>query len=62
MPLFRRFGVRTSREIERERYALKALRGDFAAIAGHDAPGAALSGERSAAMLRGDPAAVAARP
>lgn len=30
MPLFRRRGVRTAREIARERYALKALRGDFA--------------------------------
>lgn len=30
MPIFRRLGVRTSREIARERYALKALRGDFA--------------------------------
>ncbi len=29
MPLFRRLGVRTSREIEVERIALKALRGDF---------------------------------
>lgn len=29
MPLFRRMGVRTAREIARERYALKALRGDF---------------------------------
>lgn len=29
IPLFRRLGVRTQREIERERYALKALRGDF---------------------------------
>jgi hypothetical protein len=29
MPLFRRLGIRTAREIERERYALKALRGDF---------------------------------
>jgi hypothetical protein len=27
--LFRRLGVRTSAEIEQERYALKALRGDF---------------------------------
>lgn len=32
LPLFRRLGVRTSREIERERYAVKALRGDFAAM------------------------------
>ncbi len=29
MPLFRRLGVRTAREIELERIALKALRGDF---------------------------------
>ncbi len=29
VPFFRRRGVRTSTEIERERYALKALRGDF---------------------------------
>jgi hypothetical protein len=29
MPIFRRLGLRTAREIARERYALKALRGDF---------------------------------
>ncbi|MBN8531285.1 MAG: DUF2892 domain-containing protein [Alphaproteobacteria bacterium] len=29
LPLFRRLGVRTQSEIEREYYALKALRGDF---------------------------------
>ena len=29
LPLIRRLGVRTQREIERERYALKAMRGDF---------------------------------
>jgi hypothetical protein len=29
LPVFRRAGVRTQREIERERYALKAMRGDF---------------------------------
>jgi hypothetical protein len=29
IPLFRRLGVRTQFEIEQERYALKALRGDF---------------------------------
>lgn len=29
MPLFRLLGVRTEREIAAERYALKALRGDF---------------------------------
>lgn len=32
VPLLRRLGVRTRQEIEREKYALKALRGDFAAI------------------------------
>jgi hypothetical protein len=29
MPVFRRFGVRTQREIDNERASLKALRGDF---------------------------------
>jgi hypothetical protein len=29
VPVFRRIGIRTSAEIDRERYALKALRGDF---------------------------------
>ena len=29
IPVFRRLGVRTAREIARERYAIKALRGDF---------------------------------
>jgi hypothetical protein len=29
VPVLRRFGVRTMREINHERYALKALRGDF---------------------------------
>jgi hypothetical protein len=29
VPLFRRIGIRTQSEIEAERYALKALRGDF---------------------------------
>lgn len=33
IPLFRRLGVHTAREIERKRYALKALRGDFDALA-----------------------------
>jgi hypothetical protein len=32
IPIFRRRGVRTAREIERERYAIKALRGDFDAV------------------------------
>jgi hypothetical protein len=29
LPLFRSFGIRTRKEIDREKYALKALRGDF---------------------------------
>ncbi len=32
MPLLRCLGVRTRREIDEERYALKALRGDFSAV------------------------------
>jgi hypothetical protein len=29
LPLFRRLGIRTVEEIDHERYALKAIRGDF---------------------------------
>jgi len=29
IPIFRRLGIRTQREIDREKYALKAIRGDF---------------------------------
>jgi hypothetical protein len=32
LPVFRKMGVRTRREINREKYALKALRGDFAQL------------------------------
>jgi hypothetical protein len=32
VPVLRRFGVRTSAEIEEERYALKLLRGDFSGL------------------------------
>lgn len=38
VPLFRRLGFRTQPEIEQERYALKALRGDFGQVS---APSAA---------------------
>lgn len=34
LPVFRRLGVRTADEINQERFALKALRGDFATGAG----------------------------
>jgi hypothetical protein len=37
LPLFRRLGVRTQREIDDERTALLALRGDVDALAGCDA-------------------------
>lgn len=40
VPLFRRLGVRTASEIDHERYALKAMRGDFRQVPpaspGHD--------------------------
>jgi hypothetical protein len=32
LPVFRRLGIRTASEIDYERYALKALRGDFAEV------------------------------
>jgi hypothetical protein len=38
MELFRRLGVRTRKEIEAERYALKALRGDFEEVKGGTDP------------------------
>jgi hypothetical protein len=37
LPVFRRLGVRTQGEIDEERFALKALRGDFRDVAGRDA-------------------------
>lgn len=46
LPLLRRAGVRTEDEIARERYALKALRGDFAAVR------SAAAGERADAAWR----------
>jgi hypothetical protein len=48
IPVFRRLGVRTQREIERERYALKALRGDFDRV---PSPDAAPASERVRAAL-----------
>ena len=37
LPVLRRHGVRAAREIERERYAVKALRGDFDSIPAREA-------------------------
>ena len=42
VPLLRRMGVRTRREIDRELFALKVLRGDFQTV-GADNPDAALN-------------------
>jgi hypothetical protein len=50
VPLFRRLGVRTQTEIELERYALKALRGDFGDL-GVRAAGAAKDREMPAHVL-----------
>jgi hypothetical protein len=44
LPLFRRIGVRTQDEIDRERYGLKALRGDFTTLP----PAGSPAGERAA--------------
>ena len=42
LPLLRRMGFRTRAEIDKERYALKALRGDFDRIEGENGDRAAL--------------------
>jgi hypothetical protein len=42
LPVFRRMGVRTRREINRETYALKALRGDFRRVAPGQRPDATI--------------------
>lgn len=53
LPVFRAFGVRTQAEIEEERYALKALRGDFAAAASAgNQPGSRSPHEALAAVRR----------
>jgi hypothetical protein len=38
LPLFGRLGVRTRDEIDKEKYALKAMRGDFADVTGDNCP------------------------
>ncbi len=48
LPLLRRMGMRTSHEIDRERYALKALRGDFEGL---ELDGKALGQEQVDAVL-----------
>ena len=51
VPVFRRLGVRTREEIDRERYALKALRGDFRDV-GDGAHAAAHGGNALEAVNR----------
>ena len=46
LPVLRRLKIRTRNEIDRERYALKALRGDFSGVVPHENPA---SQERAAA-------------
>jgi hypothetical protein len=46
VPLFRRLGVRTASEIAEERYALKALRGDFENVRADDAEEALAAARR----------------
>lgn len=52
LPVFRRMGIRTAREIQRERYALKALRGDFAGMAASKGPAAKVSAPSPTASHR----------
>jgi hypothetical protein len=49
VPLFRHFGVRTASEIDEERYALKARRGDFQDV---PAEGAARFADRAGTALQ----------
>ena len=45
VPVFRRMGVRTRKEIDREKYALKVLRGDFDGLGAGDGQGQAARAE-----------------
>lgn len=51
LPLFRRMGIRTTEEIDAERYALKMIRGDFDAASPSAAMGAADVDEIAEAVL-----------
>lgn len=52
LPIFRRRGVRSAREIETERFALKALRGDFDTMPGTPATGGHERGRAALAAAR----------
>lgn len=53
VPILRRLGFRTADEINRERYALKALRGDFTLTGEDHAPAAAAEAALRAAAANG---------
>jgi hypothetical protein len=52
VPILRRKGVRTRREIDEEKYALKALRGDFSKLESESGPISQRAGEAWAAATR----------
>jgi hypothetical protein len=52
VPLFRRMGFRTQSEIDHERYALKALRGDFRNLATGDGSSQAAAKQAEQAVRR----------
>jgi hypothetical protein len=52
LPIFRRLGIRTAREIERERYAVKALRGDFDPMAQEAQPASGPDSVEGSAPVR----------
>jgi hypothetical protein len=65
LPLLRRLGIRSAREIARERYALKVLRGDFRDLEPvHDGkdPSRAASAAASSKVLRAPIASQGATP
>lgn len=53
--LFRRLGFRTQAEIESERYALKAIRGDFEDVGEDDSANAESRADRVLSAIRGEP-------
>jgi hypothetical protein len=53
VPVLRRLGFRTAREIERERYALKALRGDFDGVRQAENPIVAALRAVGGSLMRG---------
>lgn len=54
MPVFRRLGVRTSGEIDQERYALKALRGDFDRVSAAGTDGVRASARHALEAVRAE--------